>query len=135
MIILDLTAAFDTIDHNILLNRLSHLVGIQGNALKWFCAYLKNRGSVVQLDNYFSDSVVSFCGVPQGSILGPILFSIYMILLGIICRKFNVAYNFSSHDPQLNLPLKVGDDDELSDLMTCYHEIKQWLAQNFLQLN
>ncbi len=70
--LLDLTTAFDTIDHDILLNRLSQWVGIRGNALKWFCSYLKDRGSVVQLGNCISDSAAYFCGAPQGSILGPI---------------------------------------------------------------
>lgn len=133
LIILDHTATSYTIDHNILLNRLSQLVGIWGNALKWFCAYLKNRSSVVKLGNYFSDS--SCCGVPQGSILRPILFSLYMIPLRFICRKFNIAYHFYADDAQLYLPLKVSDDDELGDLLTCYHKIKQWMTQNFLQLN
>ncbi len=66
LILLDLTIAFDTIDHDILLNRLSQWVGIRGNALKWFCSYLKDRGSVVQLGNGISDSAAYFCGAPQG---------------------------------------------------------------------
>ncbi len=135
LILLDLTAAFDTIDHDILLNRLSQWVGIRGNALKWFCSYLKDRSSVVQLGNYVSDSAAYFCGVPQGSILGPILFSLYMLPLGFICRKYNVAYHLYADDAQLYLPLNAGDCDELGGLMTCYHEIKSWMAQNFLQLN
>lgn len=100
-ILILLTAAFDTIDHDILLNRLSQWVGIRGNALKWFCSYLKDRTSVVQLGNYVSDFAAYFCGVPQGSILGPILFSLYMLPLGFICRKYNVEiqrkYNFIFH--------------------------------------
>lgn len=97
LILLDLTAAFDMIDHDILLNRLSQWVGIRGNALKWFCSYLKDRTSVVQLGNYVSDFAAYFCGVPQGTIL----FSLYMLPLGFICRKYNVEiqrkYNFIFH--------------------------------------
>ncbi len=82
---------------------------------------------------YFSDSASSFCGVPQGSILGAILFSLYLLPLGFICRKYNGAYHFYADDAQLYLPLNAGDRDELDDLMTCYHEIKLWIAQIFFK--
>ncbi len=69
LMLLDLTAAFGTVDHSILISHLQHCVGIEGNALEWFRSYLSNRNFSVSLDD-------SPCGVSQGSILGPILFSL-----------------------------------------------------------
>ncbi len=90
--LLYLTAAFDTIDRYIILTLLRQWAGVQGNVLKGFCSYLKDRSSVIQLGNDFSDSAVCFCGVPQGSILGPILFSKYVLAFGSLCQKYNIGY-------------------------------------------
>ncbi len=74
LVLLDLTAAFDTVDHEVLLSRLNHVVGIRGTALQWFSSYLTNRTfSIVTGDSSSSTTSLS-CGVPQGSILGPFYF-------------------------------------------------------------
>ena len=76
--LLDLSAAFDTIDHDILFSRLEHGFGIKGTALKWFHSYMTGRQFRVSVGNVFSDYYDLKCGVPQGSILGPLLFLLYM---------------------------------------------------------
>lgn len=90
LMLLDLTAAFDTIDHNILISRLDHCVGIKGIALEWFRSYLSDRKFSVCLGDFVSQMAPFPCGVPQGSILGPMLFSLYILPLGSILRKHGI---------------------------------------------
>ena len=74
---LDLCKAFDTTQHNIILKKLE-ILGVKGNELRWFTNYLKNRKQRVKNGNSFSEFLDILLGVPQGSILGPLLFSIYI---------------------------------------------------------
>jgi hypothetical protein len=87
LVLLDLSAAFDTVDHQILLNRLSSKVGIRGSVLAWFKSYLSDHSQKVIIKGSRSSSHKLNCGVPQGSILGPKRFSIYIIPLGEIIQK------------------------------------------------
>ena len=77
MVMINLQKAFDTVDHSILENKLK-TIGLGGNAIAWFDSYLTNRIQVTDVGGIFSDPRVVPCGVPQGSILGPLLFLIYV---------------------------------------------------------
>ena len=76
MILIDLQKAFDAIDHDVLLQKL-YAIGFSKHTVNWFKSYLSNRSFLVNLENNFSLPVSVSCGVPQGSILGPLLFLIY----------------------------------------------------------
>uniref|UniRef100_A0A3P8U7G5 Reverse transcriptase domain-containing protein n=1 Tax=Amphiprion percula TaxID=161767 RepID=A0A3P8U7G5_AMPPE len=132
---LDLTAAFNTVDHSILISRLARHVGLQGSVLQWFSSYLMDRTFAVMLDDHSSLPASLSSGVPQESILGPVLFSLYMLPLGAIIAKHNLSFHLYADDIQLYLPVLPNAASALDSLHSCLSDIKHWLAQNFLHLN
>ena len=132
--LLDLTAAFDTVDHQIILSRLELCVGITGNVLKWFKSYLSKRTFSVQLGQYSSAAAPLVCGVPQGSILSPILFALYLLPLGSILKKHNISFHCFADDLQIYLPLN-SNKESTNALSNCLKDVKTWLELNFLSLN
>ncbi|XDV35971.1 hypothetical protein PO909_005829 [Leuciscus waleckii] len=135
LLLLDLTSAFDTIDHGVLISRLENVVGIHGIALKWFRSFLTNRRFSVNLGHTFSSSTSLDCGVPQGSILAPMLFALYMLPLGSIFRKYGISFHFFADDTQIYLPMSKNLKSSLDSLKVCLQEVKTWLSNNFLHLN
>jgi len=93
LILLDLSAAFDTIDHVKLLHHLTIKYGISDLALKWFESYLTGRSQTVKINNTTSEKRNLECGVPQGSVLGPLLFTLYTSSLGELIEAWhNVSF-------------------------------------------
>ena len=97
--LLDLSAAFDTIDHTILLDRLNVHYGISELALGWFKSHLKGRTHLVTVGNTLSHPAALQYGVPQGSVLGPILFSLYTNpISSIIHSHSSINHHFYTDD-------------------------------------
>ncbi len=103
--------------------------------LEWLKSYLSHRSSSVKYGNFVSMTEPVTCGVPQGSVIGPILFSLYMLPLGSIKKKYCMSYHLYADDTQIYLPMKVGENTGLNLLFTCLEEVKSWITQNLLQLN
>ena len=139
LVLLDLSAAFDTIDHQKLLNLLNQSFGIRGVALKWFESYLKDRTQTVQIGSCTSTPVTLKYGVPQGSVLGPILFTMYTTPLGNIIRKHGLNFHLYADDTQLYISFQPGvsvsKETAISCLEACIKDIKIWMTNNLLKLN
>ena len=102
LVLLDLSAAFDTIDHQILIRRLQSVFGLSGSVLDWVKSYLNERTqTVVVSDSYSDPSLLEFC-VPQGSVLGPVLFVMYTQPLSSVIDSSSVLHVVYADDTQLN---------------------------------
>ena len=138
LILLDFSAAFDTIDHTILLQRL-HELGIRDAALDWFRSYLRQRRQSVVINGTRSSYRNLSFGVPQGSVLGPILFTLYTTPLGAIARKYQLNFHLYADDTQLYTAFKPNNAESLpliiSNVQNCVTDIKSWMTANILQLN
>ena len=133
LLMLDLSAAFDTIDHDILLSRLNSLYGISGDALDWFKSYLSNRVQRVIIGDTVSECKSLNFGVPQGSVLGPKIYCMYTkpisdIIAGHYCY---------ADDTQLYIAIEHSANlhSELLRMERCVADIRNWMRHNMLKLN
>ena len=136
LMLLDLSAAFDTINHTLLLQKLKSSFGIDGTTLDWIASYLSGRSFRVSVNG----SVSSFCslliGVPQGSILGPLLFILYTKEIEAIASKHGLHIHFYADDTQIYFAFDVDDPNpDFTQIKMCFLEIKAWMSLNFLKLN
>ena len=102
LVLLDLSAAFDTIDHDNLFCILEKYVGIRGNAIK---SYFSNRTQRVQIDNVLCDFTNIICCVTQGSVLGPLKCCLYLLPLSAILMYHKIGYHVYADDTQLSIRL------------------------------
>ena len=136
-VLLDLSAAFDTVNHQILLDRPHIRFGVCGVALDWFKCYLTGRRRFVSVNGMRSDPKLLKCGVPQGSVLGPLLFLAYVSPLGNIIRKHGLYFHSFADDAQLYLAFDANSTNNLSDALRSIQlailDIKNWLSHNLLK--
>ena len=139
LLLLDLSAAFDAVDHCILLSCLSRRFGIGGTALEWFRLYLGDRTQFVNINGSTSERRVLQFGVPQGLVLGPLLFSLYTSPLSDIASKHELSFHFYADDRQLYVTFEASSLNgmELSKcrLEACVLEIDTCILLNKLKLN
>ena len=136
LMLLDLSAAFDTVNHNLLLQKLHQSYGIDQSVLSWIESYLTGRRFKVRVRNGESDHCVLEIGVPQGSILGPILFILYTKSLETVVSKYGISVHFYADDTQLYMSFNVhSKNPDISQLSACFAEIKSWMSSNYLKLN
>jgi len=118
-----LSAAFDTVDHSIL-HRLKNWFGISGPALIWFSTYLSPSTQSVYLNgNYLSSTgALLACGVPQGSVLGPLLFTLYTTTLGTLLDNHLLGYHFCADDTQICISFDNLSSDSSVQLLSAVFE-------------
>lgn len=135
---LDLSAAFDTVDHSIFIGRLQRLYGVSDIALQWFTSYLQNRDSRVCIDGSFSTVSRVISGVPQGSVLGARLYTMYTRPLSDIVKQHGVMYHSYADDTQVYLECDYSESalkNAILKLSLCIVDICAWMSDNALKLN
>ena len=159
LLLFDLSAAFDTVNHRILLSKLHDVYGLDGKVLAWLTSYVINHKYFVKIDQSVSCDVQALFGVPQGSILGPILFNLYFrdaeklakshglqfICMLMICSVIlelrdscKLLICSSAHLYADDMQCYFGAERQLSpnliaDKIRCFvHDLKSWMSNNFL---
>lgn len=136
LLLLDLSAAFDTIDHQVLVDTLLHRMRIEGTALDWIRSYLYKRSQQVLIDDVGSEPCELQYGVPQGHVLGPALFCMYMSPLADILRNRNMMFHLYADDSQLYCRFDpVASQATIESIQSTVAEIKLWMKSHFLKLN
>ena len=134
--LLDLSGALDTIYHSILLQHLEITFGVSGTALEWSKSYLSNRHQAVVFKRKKSSDHLLKYGNPQGSVLGPVLFTLCAQPLVQEIVKFNLKYHCYADDTQLYDSVQCKHFEELCHRMECFIKcVKKWMNENRLMLN
>ena len=137
LILLDLSAAFDTIDQNLLLERVENDYGIAGNVLAWLKSYLNERTFSVVIKDSSSKQYIMLFGVPQGSLLGPLLFIIYTRELSDIASQYGLKLHVYADDTTLYIEfLPISQRFIAFEVVArCMNDIQNWMKNSFLKLN
>ena len=133
--LIDLSTAFDTIDNGILINRLHTTFGCSGKVLDWFTSYLTCHTQSVFIGHESAPSALK-CGVPQGSVLGPLLFTLYMQSLSNVICKSGHSYHFFADDSQLHNSSIPSDFLALvHSFKDCIEDVAEWMSDRKLKMN
>ena len=136
LLLLDLSAAFDTIDHSILTHRLQHWFGISSTALNLLSSFVSDRFQTVITPASKSNPVLLEYGVPQGSVLGPLLYSLYTTPLHSIISKYpGLRCHFYADDTQIYVSFSPELASVFTSLETCIKDIFSWMIGNKLSVN
>ena len=135
LLLLDLSVAFDIVNHSLLLSHLENSFGITGTVLQWFHFYLTGRSQFVKIDDTKSSVMDLTMGVPQGSVLGPILYLLYTAPLTEIIRSHGLVYHFYADDTQLYITSDCDVDVARLCIENCVTDTCHWMDVNELKLN
>ena len=134
--LLDLSAAFDTVYHDILLTRLQKSYGVGGTALAWISSFIQGRQQSVTFNGHQSTRIQLKYGVPQGSVLGPLLFILYTSDVISIAASLGVGAHSYADDSQLYLHCLATDQSTAAlRLAECIERVEGWMKSNRLKLN
>ena len=137
VMMLDLSAAFDTVDHGLLLKILRNEIGLRGRVLNWFTSFLCGRSQRIRLGKATSDDIVIQFGVPQGSVLGPVLFNIYIRSIYGYVQALNFVIHGYADDHQIMKTFRLSEQGTVlgCELKKCFELTKLWMSQYFLKMN
>jgi len=136
LVLLDLSAAFDTIDHSILTNRLKMYFGISESAFSLLSSYLSCRTQSVIIGQDCSSELPLLRGVPQGSVLGPLLFTLYTTPLSHVLEDASIKFHFYADDTQLYISFSSSDSEQsLRHLSSVLDQVYSWFCSNRLSVN
>ena len=136
LVLLDLSAAFDTIDHDAMIQRLKSLFGINGNALAWMESYFSERTQYVVIGKSASTPFALSTGIPQGSVAGPGTFPAYTQPIGSVARQHGVNMHLYADDTQLYIGCHLEEHQSTQEqLEACVADVRRWMAENMLKLN
>ena len=137
VVMIDMSAAFDTVDLDILLHVLSTSLNIKGNALSWFQSFLKNRLQCVKINNCYSDCIESKYGVPPGSTLGPILFNVYSKGLSDVILKsgFKTSSYADDSNGRLQFMINMQYSSLTVDVPVLLKNVQDYMNKSYLKMN
>ena len=131
LVLLDLSSAFDTIDHAMLFNLWQDIFGVSGSALDLLQSHLDGQTQCDQIDGIVSEYAKLFCGLPQGSVLYPLSFCAYMYPIGSILRHHGIDDHIYADDTQLYITFDLSDPTiALDKINLCISDLRTWMIKH-----